>query len=402
MASQRSDDTRRHGRRHGPLWSEVADRTSGVRAMPSRTATDTAEWVGGQYRLLGPIGESCYGRAIRAQHVASGRDVALHIIADGAASERALIRELPLVVAKCALLAHPHVVTLQAYGRVEAGAGPFYVVTDALEGVSLAEYLDTQGEISVATALLLARQIGRALRAAHKLDIVHGDLRPENVRVSATDDGLHVRVTGFGKLPSSRAGDEPVTGVRGLRAPTYAAPEQLTGELLWDHALDARVDVYALGAIMFRMLAGVPPFTGATAAAVAHSHRVAAIPSLRVVAGTSVSVELDEVVTRCLAKNPADRFPDVAAVMSAMRIMTVQDGDFLSRDASDPSALSPPALAGVNSILPTVSANLKVADAATRMAQDASHPRRLRVFGRVLGTLAGLAVAATVVYELLF
>lgn len=350
MGSQRREDRRSDGPAHERLWPDAADRTSGLRAK-TRSPVDRDELVGGQYRLLGPLGESSYGRAIRAEQVSSGREVALHMIPEGTVSERVLVRELPLAVAKCALLSHPNVVALHGYGRVDGEAGPFYVVTDALEGVSLADYLHSQGQLEISSALTLVRQIGRALRAAHKLGIVHGDLRPANVRVIATDDGLHVRVTGFGKIPMTRLEDEPTTGVRGLSAPTYAAPELLRGE-----PLDPRSDVYALGAILFRMISGQAPFAGATPAAVVQAHKHAPVPSLRALVGDRVSVELDALVMRSLAKSRTERFPDVVAMMSAMRILAVKDGDFLSRDVSEVSTLAALGPQRINSILPTVPA----------------------------------------------
>jgi len=403
LASQRREDNRSEGQAHGRLWPDVADRTSGVRARKSAIGVDPSELVGGQYRLLGPIGESCYGRAIRAEHVSSGREVALHMIADGTVSERVLARELPLAIAKCALLSHPNVVTLHGFGRADGDVGAFYVVTDALEGISLADYLHTQGEISLENALSLGRQIGRALRAAHKLNIVHGDLRPANVRVSVTDDGLHVRVMGFGKIPMSRSEDEPTTGVRGLSAPTYAAPELLAGE-----PLDPRADVYALGAILFRMIAGVPPFTGATPAAVLQAHKHAPVPSLRERVGESVSPELDALIQRCLAKSKHDRFPDVVAFMTAMRILTVKDGDFLSRDVSEVSSLAAIGAARVNSILPTLPPLSGSTDTTGRMtplidrAEPAVDSRTLRVTLAMLVGLFGIAAIGAVIFELLW
>ncbi len=394
MASHRRDNDRTEGRAQERLWPDIADRSSGVRAK-KRADLDPSELVSGLYRLLGPLGESSYGRAIRAEHAGTHREVALHMIPDGMVSERVLARELPLAVAKCAQLTHPNVVTLQAFGRVDGDSGPFYVVTDALEGVCLADYLHEQGEISLDAALALARQIGRALRAAHKLGIVHGDLRPANVRVMSTDDGLHVRVTGFGRLPLSRADDEPRTGVRSISAPTYASPELLRGE-----PLDPRTDVYALGAILYRMISGEPPFIGATAASVVHAHKHAPIPSLResrARVGATVSEELDALVTRCLAKSKLERFPDVVAVMSAMRLLSLKDGDFLSRDFSEVSSLSP---GRINSILPTVAAGTDPADEQTVITPDPKLAASLRRFWIAAVLMSVLAVVGALYFEL--
>jgi len=384
LGSQRREDRRSEELGPQHLWPDAADRTSGLRS--SARTVDGGELIGGQYRLLGPLGDSSYGRAMRAEQVSSGREVALHMIPEGSVSERVLVRELPLVVAKCALLSHPNVVALHGFGRVHGDAGPFYLVTDALEGVSLAEYLDAEGEPDLSLALTLVRQIGRALRAAHKLGIVHGDLRPANVRVIATEDGLHVRVTGFGKMPMLRLEDEPTTFVRGLSAPTYAAPELLRGE-----PIDARCDVYSLGTILFRMVAGQTPFGGATPSAVLEAHKRAAVPSLRAVAGDRVSPELDALVARSLAKSRTERFPDVVAMMSAMRFLAVKQGDTLAREVSEVSSLSALGHTRVNSILPSVALPELTHEPLTL---DPDRQRRSELLSLALGVVLGLLVAA--------
>src|SRR5262245_25377214 len=195
-----------------PLWSRNADGTSGLRMKRPATKEPL---LSGQYRLGPSLGPSSYGRAFIAEHVPTGRLVSVHFLPRDATSERVLSRDLPLAVAKCAQLSHPNVVAVEAYGRADQ-EGLYYVVTAPLDGESLAEYLRKTGPLPVKQALARMRQIGRALRAAHKLGIVHGDIRPANVRIVQTPQGELARVVGFGKvalLSRESHGHEPTSEV---------------------------------------------------------------------------------------------------------------------------------------------------------------------------------------------
>jgi serine/threonine protein kinase len=327
-----------------PLWSRVADGSSGVRLKKPEGA-QKAQLLSGQFKLGLALGPSSYGRAFMAEQMPQGRKVTVHFLPRDATSERVLSRELPLAVAKCAQLSHPNVVAVEAYGRSDSQEGLYYVVTAPVEGISLADYLDAAGPLPVEQALSLMRQIGRALRAAHKLGIVHGDIRPANVRIVQTPQGELARVIGFGKSVLFSRDSEPSSEIRGITSPVYSAPE-----LYQTGVVDTRSDVYSMGALLFRLIAGEPPYPGRTPAEVMQGHMHAPIPSLRERAQGRVPAEVDALVRRCLEKDPARRFPDVVAFMQAMRFALLDDSEFLSREASDMLSLPP----GVNSILPTV------------------------------------------------
>jgi serine/threonine protein kinase len=333
-----------------PLWSRVADGSSGLRMRKSSASKEPL--LSGMYRLGAPIGTSSYGRAFAAEQLPLGKRVAVHFLPRDATSERVLSRDLPLAVAKCAQLSHPNIVAVEGYGRADQ-EGLYYVVTAPLEGESLADLLHRTGPLPVKQALSLMRQIGRALRAAHQHGIVHGDIRPANVRIIQTPSGELARVVGFGKVALlSRDSHEPTSEVRGITSPLYTAPE-----LYHSGIVDGRSDVYALGALLFRLIAGEPPYPGKSPMAVMEGHTSGSIPSLRERAGDHVPPEVDALVMRCLEKQPERRYPDVVAFMQAMRFALLDDGEFLSREASDLLSLPPVArTSGVNSILPSVPA----------------------------------------------
>jgi serine/threonine protein kinase len=313
----RDEDDDADGDAHdSPLWPRAADGSSGLRGksdsdseadraglrspgapQSGSSALTPAELGASPYKLLGPMGSTAYGRVFRARHVAQQRDVALHFFTLDDDGEGTLSRALPLAVAKCAQLSHPNVIALEEHGRDERN-GTYFLVTGALEGQSLADLLADVGSLPLPRALDITVQIGRALRAAHKLGIVHGALTPANVRVSSTPQGELVRVVGFGCTTFSPRG--PALG------DPYQPPEYTR-----DTATDPRSDVYAIGGLIYRMLTGRAPAPV--------KGGVAEAPSLLSYSSEPIPRELDELVARCMDSDPNARLSDLVSLMRELR-----------------------------------------------------------------------------------
>lgn len=254
------------------------------------------------YSLLSPMGTTAYGMAFRARHVAQGREVALHFLAREDDADGAFSRALPVAVAKCAQLSHNNVIALLEHGRDEV-RGRFYLVTEPLEGASLAAELDDRGTLALARALTIAQQIGRALRAAHKLGIVHGALTPENVRLVSSEPGEVARVVGFGCATFAPPGTRSAE-VRARESAQYVTPEVAAGA-----QPDARDDVFALASLLYRMLSGRAPDV----------QRERPAPLLSTLSAEPVPMRLDELVARCLDPNPEARLSDLLQITRELR-----------------------------------------------------------------------------------
>jgi serine/threonine protein kinase len=277
------------------LWPSAGESSSGLRdkRAVAGTPADGVPRVG-PFELLSPIGSTAYGRAFRARR--QEREVALHFLILEDDGEATLAHALPLAVARCAQLSHPNVIAVEQQGRNEED-GAYYLVTEVLDGVSLATALDDADAFPLTRALQIALQIGRALRAAHKLGIVHGALSPANVRLGQGTGGELVRVVGFdcaALSPRSPA----LTG-------PYQAPERASGK-----APDMRGDIFALGALIYRMLVGEPPTVESPALRA---------PSLSNVSKEPVPRALDELVARCLEPDPSLRQGDLNSLMRGLR-----------------------------------------------------------------------------------
>ena len=201
-------------------------------------------------------------------------------------------------VTTTANLRHPHILPLFDSG--EAGESLFYVMP-VVEGESLRDRLAREKQLPLDDALRIAREVADALHYAHTHGVIHRDIKPANILL----DNGHAVVADFGiaRAITAAAGSEALTETGlGMGTPLYMSPEQSAG----DH-MDGRSDQYALGCVLYEMLAGAPPFTGRTAQAILARRLTDPVPSLRTVRET-VPVHVEQVVNRALSKAPADRF----------------------------------------------------------------------------------------------
>lgn len=234
-------------------------------------------------------------------------------------------------------LTHPNVVTIFDYG--ETADGRCFIAMEYLEGRSLSEELRLVGKLEPERATHVVRQVCRALREAHALGVVHRDIKPGNVFLAqGDDDDDFVKVLDFGLVKDTSApgeGAEQHTQVgRIMGSPRYMAPEQVQG-----NSVDARTDVYAIGAVFYAMLAGRPPFERANDLSTMMSHVSDPVPSIASVAPDVVLPPgIEAIVMRCLAKNPADRFASMDELIAALKL---RPGLTIST-ASDSGAIASP------------------------------------------------------------
>jgi serine/threonine-protein kinase len=198
-----------------------------------------------------------------------------------------------------ARLTHPHILSLHDSG--EAASSLFYVMP-FIADESLAQRLARERQLPVPEAVRIAREVADALAYAHANGIVHRDIKPGNILLSAR----HAIVADFGIAHAvSVAGDQALSSAGlVLGTPAYMSPEQASGA---SAQVDGRSDIYSLGCVLYEMVAGVPPFTGATPQAVFARHQLDPPPSLRTVR-SSIPPPVERAIGRALAKVPADRF----------------------------------------------------------------------------------------------
>ncbi|MEP7225966.1 MAG: protein kinase [Gemmatimonadales bacterium] len=275
--------------------------------------------VGPAYHIERELGRGGMATVYLAQDLRHDRQVALKVLrADLAATlgpER-FQREIRMA----ARLQHPNILTVLDSG----GSGALLWFTmPFVTGQSLRAHLDRERQLPLSEAVSLACEIAEALQCAHSLGIVHRDIKPGNILLSrssmpggAPSGQGHALVTDFG-IAQSLGGDAAdrltETGLI-VGTPTYMSPEQASGE----RQLDGRTDIYALGCVLYEMLAGEPPFTGPTAQAIAAKRLTNPVPAISRVRDT-VPPGIERALGRALSRVPADRFASAAEFADALR-----------------------------------------------------------------------------------
>jgi serine/threonine protein kinase/Tfp pilus assembly protein PilF len=265
--------------------------------------------LAGRYAVEREIGRGGMATVYLAQDLKHHRPVAVKIlhphIAANLGTDR-FLREIQIA----ARLSHPHILTLIDSG--EAG-GLLYYIMPFVQGESLRDRMTRSGKLPLDESLQIARHIASALGYAHNQGVVHRDIKPENVMLYEGE----AMVTDFGIAKAvSAAGSENLTQTGStVGTPAYMSPEQASGE----SDLDGRSDLYSLACLVYEMLAGVPPFTGANAQAIIMKRFAERPPSLRgLLAELPDSVE--RAITRAMERQPADRFPTTLLFAQALTV----------------------------------------------------------------------------------
>ncbi len=242
-----------------------------------------------------------------AQDVKHDRPVALKVLLPELAASLGpdrFQREIKLA----ARLQHPHILTVHDSGEA---AGQLWFTMPYVEGESVRDRLRRERQLSVEDAVRITREAAQALQYAHEHGVVHRDIKPENLLL--TRDG-NTLVADFG-IARALGGDERLTQTgMSVGTPAYMSPEQASGEKI----IDARTDVYSLGAVLYEMLAGEPPYTGPTAQAIIMKRFTEPVPSVRR-GRPSVPEGVDQAIQRALAPVPADRFATAAEFGRALQ-----------------------------------------------------------------------------------
>jgi TolB-like protein/tRNA A-37 threonylcarbamoyl transferase component Bud32 len=282
--------------------------------VPPRTAaTDVSEIarvrkaLSAEYAVERVLGEGGMATVYLATDLKHRRQVAVKVmrpeLAATLGAER-FLREVEIA----AQLSHPHILPVHDSGNAD---GVLYYVMPYVEGESLHDRIQRETSLPVDEALRLTREVAEALAYAHARKIVHRDIKPANIMLSAG----HALVADFGIARAFGAGGGAAITKTGLAVgtPQYMSPEQASGSA----NVDARSDIFAVGCVLYEMLAGEPPFTGPTPQAIVIRSMTEA-PRPLTASREGISPAIEAVVTRALAKNPADRWQSAADFASAL------------------------------------------------------------------------------------
>jgi TolB-like protein/tRNA A-37 threonylcarbamoyl transferase component Bud32/Tfp pilus assembly protein PilF len=283
-------------------------------APPKAAAPDAAELarvraaLGDRYRVGRIIGEGGMATVYVAEDLKHRRNVAVKVmrreLAATVEAER-FLREVEIA----AQLNHPHI--LPMYDSGESG-GVLYYVMPFVEEESLQGRMSREGQMQAEEACRLAREVAEALAYAHERGIVHRDIKPANILLSAG----HALVADFGIARAVRAGGEALTQTSSaVGTPQYMSPEQASGA----SDVDGRADVYAVGSVLYEMLAGEPPFTGPTAQVIL-ARSLTEVPRPLAATRPELPAQISAVISKALARSPSDRYQTAGALAQALGV----------------------------------------------------------------------------------
>jgi serine/threonine protein kinase len=310
--------------------------------------------IAGRYRILAKLGEGGMGAVYRAEQISLKRRVALKLLKPELSAEPELVRRFNAEAELAAKLSHPNTVTLYDFGQCSDGA--LFIAMEFIEGTSLRQVVHKEAPLPASRTLAICEQICASLGDAHARGIVHRDLKPDNIML--TERGRQrdvVRVLDFGiaklrdeqgdvtAMPMTRAGDL-------LGTPQYMAPEQIRGE-----KVDARTDVYALGAMIYEMTTGRLPFEAPSLMAILSKHLTEMPePPRKRRPDLHILPELERLIMQALQKQPAARPQNMEAMAEWIAQLRgqVDSSHAPTPSHQTPSSAMPPTLVRPNTPVP--------------------------------------------------
>ena len=263
---------------------------------------------GPRYRIDALLGEGGMGRVYKAHDKELDRTVAIKVVRQGIADEASVMARFKQELILASKISHKNILRIHDLGEV---AGMKFITMAFVEGHDLHHLIRENGKLPIERALKFAQQLAGALAAAHAEDVVHRDLKPQNILVDANDQ---VYIADFGLAKSFAEGAIGMTQTGAfLGTPRYMSPEQVEGK-----PTDGRSDLYSYGLILFEMLTGDVPFTGESTIKVMYQ-RIQEKPKNPRALNPEVPVWLDRIVMRCLEKDPNARYQNAYEVLADLQ-----------------------------------------------------------------------------------
>ncbi len=277
-------------------------------------------FIADRYEVLGKIGAGGMSDVYKAKDQVLGRFVAIKVLKQEFSEDTTFVSKFHAEASSAAGLEHPNIVNVYDVGSED---GMYYIVMECIEGVTLKTYIEKKGQLNYKEAISIAIQVGRGIEAAHMKQIIHRDIKPQNIMIS-TDGKVKVTDFGIARAASSNTIHSDVMG-----SVHYSSPEQARNGFV-----DHRSDIYSLGIVMYEMVTGRVPFDGDTAVAVAIQHlQEDMIPPSRY--APDLPHNLEKIILKCTQKSPDRRYQSMADLLVDLkRALINPEEDFVTLEAA--------------------------------------------------------------------
>ncbi len=261
-------------------------------------------YLADRYEIVGKVGAGGMSDVYKAKDHILGRFVAIKVLKQEFSEDRNFVAKFRSEAQSAAGLEHPNIVNIYDVGSEE---GLYYIVMEYVEGITLKTYIEKKGQLSFKEAISIAIQVARGIESAHNKNIIHRDIKPQNIIIS-TEGKVKVTDFGIARAASSNTISSDVMG-----SVHYASPEQARNGFV-----DNRSDIYSLGIVMYEMVTGRVPFDGDTTVAVAiqHLQEEMVIPS---VYASNLPISLEKIILKCAQKNPDRRYQSIEELLADLR-----------------------------------------------------------------------------------
>lgn len=277
---------------------------------------EIGSFLSDRYEILSKVGAGGMSDVYKAKDHILSRFVAIKVLKQEFSEDSSFVTKFRAEAQSAAGLEHPNIVNIYDVGSEN---GLYYIVMEYVEGITLKTYIEKKGQLSFKESASIAIQVARGIEAAHNKNIIHRDIKPQNIIIS-TDGKVKVTDFGIAKATSSNTISSDVMG-----SVHYASPEQARNGFV-----DGRSDIYSLGIVMFEMVTGRVPFDGDTTVAVALQHLQEEIARPSIYA-PDLPISFEKIILKCTQKTPDRRYQTIEALLTDIRrSLAHPDEDFVT------------------------------------------------------------------------
>ena len=273
-------------------------------------------FIDDRYEIVGKIGAGGMSDVYKAKDHTLGRYVAIKVLKQEFSEDVNFVTKFRTEAQSAAGLEHPNIVNIYDVGSQE---GMYYIIMEYVEGITLKTYIEKKGQLTFKEAISIAIQVGRGIEAAHKKNIIHRDIKPQNIMIS-TEGKVKVMDFGIARAATSNTINSDVMG-----SVHYSSPEQARNGFV-----DGRSDIYSLGIVMYEMVTGRVPFDGDTTVAVAIQHLQEEMVAPSAYA-SNLPVSLEKIILKCTQKNADRRYQTMGDLLLDLKKSLINpDEDFVT------------------------------------------------------------------------